>query len=373
MYALMTRAMRNVGDDLIHARGRRLIEHLVPSIELVQANAHQRLEQSLDADQISALRGILVPGGPGARKNIEAVYPFLADAAARRIPVYFLGVGSRYFPGTFDPATAAIDPATVTRLRQCSSDAPIGVRDYLTLNLLRAHGIAAQMNGCPAWYSLDHIDRRPTPPDRLSRIALTTPGDRRFVSQSLSVMRHVRSLFASADVLVGFHHGIDLNDPVMGAANARIVAQAHELGFECVDLAAKHEKLAIYDDCDIHVGYRVHAHIYFSSLRKPSVLLAEDSRGSGVLHALGGVGRAAWRPIAENPWSRRALTAARGLASVAAPDAEICPWLELSLQREQELGFPHLQQSSTAIDSAYRGSMRPFILELFCRDTSAPA
>lgn len=52
---------------------------------------------------------------------------------------------------------------------------------------------------------------------------------------------------------------------------------------------------------------------------------------------------------------------------IAAPDAEIGTWLELSLQREQELGFPHLEQSAVAIDHAFHSRMRPFILGLFGR------
>jgi hypothetical protein len=41
---------------------------------------------------------------------------------------------------------------------------------------------------------------------------------------------------------------------------------------------------------DLHVGYRVHTNIYFLSHRKPSILIAEDSRGKGLLDTLGGVG-----------------------------------------------------------------------------------
>ena len=37
----------------------------------------------------------------------------------------------------------------------------------------------------------------------------------------------------------------------------------------------------------LHVGMRVHAHIYNLSIRNPSLLLEEDGRGAGVNDALG--------------------------------------------------------------------------------------
>jgi hypothetical protein len=35
VHVLITRAMRNVGDDLIHQRARELIAHVAPQLELV--------------------------------------------------------------------------------------------------------------------------------------------------------------------------------------------------------------------------------------------------------------------------------------------------------------------------------------------------
>jgi len=43
----------------------------------------------------------------------------------------------------------------------------------------------------------------------------------------------------------------------------------------------------VYEDFDLHIGYRVHAHLYFLSRRIPSILLSEDVRGSGQAKSLG--------------------------------------------------------------------------------------
>jgi hypothetical protein len=360
MYALVTRALRNVGDDLIHQRGRRLIEHAAPGVELTPIKGWLRLAESLDAAQIARLAGIIVPGGPGARRDLSRVYPFLEDAAARRIPVAFLGVGSRFFPGTLAMGRAHLDRASIDQLRELGRHAPIGVRDHLTEYVLKDAGVAAQVNGCPAWYSVPHLETRPPLPTRLDRIALTPPADLLFFPQCLELMRTLHGLLPSARVVVGFHHGVATDDGAVTAANERVVAECRALGFEVADLSADSAKLKVYEDCDLHVGYRVHAHIFFSSLRKPTFLLAEDSRGVGVLDTLAGTGMIAWNELAEHELSRLAASRARP-ELLALPHHRVAAWLELSLARELSQGFPRVETAARIIDTTYRTMMAPFI------------
>jgi hypothetical protein len=360
MFALMTRANKNVGDDLIHQRGRRLFEHAAPGTPYVIGNAFKRLDEALPAAERDALRGIIVPGGPGARRDITKIYPFLEDARTRGIPVYFLGVGSRFFPGSLTHAGPILDDASAERLRTLSQHAPIGVRDYLTRRALEDCGVRAQLNGCPAWYALEQIDQRPPLPKRVERIAFTTPADLPFFMQSIALLRRVRSALPSARILIGLHHGLSFDDVAMAEAHERVLDAARELRCEHVDLSGSSDNLRAYDDCDLHIGYRVHAHIYFMSLRKPSFLLAEDSRGIGVLHALGGVGRSAWNELANLSTSRELLKRLRP-ELLALPDTDIAEWLDLALERELDLGFPHVETAARIIDRTFHDHMVPFI------------
>jgi polysaccharide pyruvyl transferase WcaK-like protein len=66
------------------------------------------------------------------------------------------------------------------------------------------------------------------------------------------------------------------------------------LGFDVRDVSGDLAKIGFYERCDLHVGYRVHAHIHFLSRRNPSILLHEDGRGRGVDEALGLPGIPAW-------------------------------------------------------------------------------
>jgi hypothetical protein len=44
---------------------------------------------------------------------------------------------------------------------------------------------------------------------------------------------------------------------------------------------------AIYKECDLHIGSRLHAHLYFLSQAKKSYLVSVDGRAGGFAEALG--------------------------------------------------------------------------------------
>jgi hypothetical protein len=364
MYALSTRVIRNVGDDLIHVRGRRIIEHVAPHAELVVVKGSEPLASSLSAAQIATLQAIVVPGGPGARRKLDEIYPFLQEAEQRNIPVHFMGVGARFFPGWPGMTRELIDPVSAARLRHVGRVVPIGVRDHITQHVLKDVGVPAQVNGCPAWYSIPHLNQRPALPRELSRVAISTPNELRFFPQCLGLLRTTRALLPSARVVVASHQGVRSPLAAVTAGHEEIVRVAKSLGFEIAEIAADASKLTIYEDCDAHIGYRVHAHIFFSSLRKPTYLLAEDSRGLGVLQSLGGLGLIAWNEIAELEAPRRVLLRARA-QTLALPSAHVAEWLSLTLERELDLGFPHVELASRIIDESFRTRMAPFVRRAF--------
>jgi predicted regulator of Ras-like GTPase activity (Roadblock/LC7/MglB family) len=44
----------------------------------------------------------------------------------------------------------------------------------------------------------------------------------------------------------------------------------------------------VYSEADLHLGYRVHSHIFSLSNRSASILVNEDTRGVGQVQTLGG-------------------------------------------------------------------------------------
>jgi hypothetical protein len=281
VHVLITRAMRNVGDDLIHQRARELIAHVAPQLELVAAPGWQRLDANLTRAALGRVQSIIVPGGPGARREIAAVYPFLEEARGRQIPVRFLGVGSRFFPGSGPTRSQQLDAASVGHLRHVTRWSPIGVRDHVTSRMLQVAGLPTQVNGCPAWYSTSHLGTRPRLPTWIDRVAL-------------------------------------------------------------------------------------------SSLRKPTLLLAEDSRGLGVLQTLGGAGLAAWSELAEQPLARSLLSRTRPELLLRS-DSRIAAWLDATLAHALDTGLPQVETAARIIDHTFETKMAPFIRELAAEQSLSAA
>ena len=79
-------------------------------------------------------------------------------------------------------------------------------------------------------------------------------------------------------------HRIDKNKKEKERKN--LISALKEIGVKVHDISYGVDGFKIYDDCDLHLGYRVHAHIYNLSKRNISVLLEEDGRGAGANSAL---------------------------------------------------------------------------------------
>jgi hypothetical protein len=278
---LLHRALANAGDFLIFERARRLIAAVYPDAILHRADAWRPLADQLSADELRRFRAIVICGGPGYAVHMRRLYP-LGDLGSLP-PVVPLALGSNISPGTrsqidsfrFDAETRAFLGAILERAPQ------LGARDHLTRGMLIANGLApVLMTGDPAWYHLDQIDEPIRRPSIFRSIAFTPPANPAYAAQASRLFRAVAKAFPGVRPLVVFHRGIQ-------PAFAR---QAEQNGWQIVDIGGSVDGFSLYDDVDLHVGYRVHAHLYSTSIGTVSYLVAEDSRGIGAIQALGGLG-----------------------------------------------------------------------------------
>lgn len=348
VFVVMNRAIKNVGDSLIYERGMNLLRFAAPHASFVEGCGWRRLDETFDVAFIRGVRRIIVPGGPGIRPEMRTVYPYLPEAIERGIPVSFLGVGCRYAPAAVPDDACRLDAATVADLGHVARDGPVGVRDYLTRRLVERAGVPAQVNGCPAWYDLNAIERRPEMPPRFDVVAFTPPAGPAYLAQAIAMLRELRRLLPCAAIMVGFHRGITADRHTgtdEAGRNAEFLRVAVDLGCTAEDLAGPAERLRAYDGCRLHVGYRVHAHLHFTSRHLPSVLVAEDVRGIGALHALDGMGVAGWRQADGAP----------------VPPGELVPWLELALQRYADAGQEKLEAVAALLRRHLRERMLPAV------------
>ena len=124
----------------------------------------------------------------------------------------------------------------------------------------------------------------------------------------------------------------------------------------------------VYDEAEIHVGYRLHAHLYFLSHRKPSFLLEEDGRGRGASEALGLRGVPAWSRaacdslLAELPIGTRIRSIARkALKAGLKPRGDAVEEIMAMVKEEVANGFARFQGLHQAIAQYYREAMVPFL------------
>jgi hypothetical protein len=134
-------------------------------------------------------------------------------------------------------------------------------------------------------------------------------------------------------------------------AYARLRERLEAASYEAADLAADLASMErLYGSAALHVGWRLHAHLFCLSRRQVSFLLEEDCRGRGASEALGVRGVRSWRV-------RSRLGLRRGLAHRPEAVPEVLAFIE----EELENGFVRVQQASRVIDLTFRAEMRPFI------------
>ena len=83
-------------------------------------------------------------------------------------------------------------------------------------------------------------------------------------------------------------------------SSSKINSNLVKRGVKIIDISSSSEGLGIYDRTDLHIGFRVHAHIYCLSHRGISILIEEDGRGAGVNNALSLQGVQAYAVRASN-------------------------------------------------------------------------
>jgi len=290
MIVLLSGQIKNIGDFLITERGRRLFEALLDP-EIVKLDRTKPLDEHLEL--INKSRFVVLCGGPAYAPNIYGgIYPLVDDLEKIKVPIIPFGLGWCGRPAG-DPESFGFDQKSKEFLRRVHQQLEYSsCRCDLTHRVLKNNGFDnVLMTGCPVWYDLDSIGKPFQCPEEVRKIVFTTAADPKAIGQTLKLVKLITTKFPKAEIILSYHRGIlpDRHTTIRAAAGYMTMALGSILlnpRVKVRDVAYDLEKLNFYDDCDFHLGYRVHAHLYFLSKRLPSVLINEDGRGRGMVETM---------------------------------------------------------------------------------------
>lgn len=287
--ALLSGAVKNAGDYLIVERSQCLLRHLLPQSEIKIFKRNSPLDSQID--EINMFDYIVFAGGPGYLPEMYPdQFPLVKDIGWLKPKMFALGMGGfgknrKVLPIVFsDRSRLLMDRFVQDGLR-------LGCRDDLTERILKKSGYHDTiMTGCPAWYDLDYIDIahvvNPVSVNEIKHIAISDPAYESSGDIAKKLVERICNTFKNARITFVYHRGRATNSDKFPKL-AELQEWLRNQGIKIVLIPFSSEGLSIYDNCDLHIGFRVHAHIYSLSHRRASFLLEEDARGFGVNDSLG--------------------------------------------------------------------------------------
>lgn len=286
MIVTLCGAYRNAGDHLIGARARALLRtYIDPDIVTIDRKQITPDHYAL----FNRAKAVILCGGPAYQREI---YPKIYPIERERItaPIIPFGLGWKSPVGT-QPATFQFKPEATKFVSDVHANiTQSSARDPLTVEMLAGQGIDnVLMTGCPAWYDLEHLNKPYVYNGEPKVIVLSMPA--KLQPGTYELMLWLTKRFPKATRILTFHHGIVPAKNRTGLQRARsfvkFSAAALMRGWKVNSLAGSLSKLEhLYGNTGLHVGYRVHAHLFCLSRRISSILVNEDSRGVGQVKAL---------------------------------------------------------------------------------------
>lgn len=290
---VLSGARKNAGDYLITERCEKLLCSVYDDAVFFEYPINEDLSKHVD--EINANDLIVVPGGPVSTNEYPNCVPIVQDLTMIKRPMIGIGLGWYGKNDTLKEIYSyKLSDETKRYLTKLSKQGMLSCRDWYTVRAFRNNGILKPiMTGCPAWYDMDYIGKstvRSNISSLIKRISVSDPARIENRTLVIPIIDYLQKKFPNAKIDYIFHRGIQsdkFTGKLSGASNNKIKEELIRRGVDVHDISYSSDGLMLYDSCDLHVGFRVHAHIYCLSHRGISILIEEDGRGAGVNSALG--------------------------------------------------------------------------------------
>ena len=292
---LLSRPIKNAGDFLFTKKAREAFQVLRPDAEIIQ----EHISKDFSINFLNGFSGVVVAGGPIYDDRFLRVesFPLLKYLNVLEPKLYFMSNG--WYGETDDISTVFeydVDQEVKNNLMLIHKKGGVFTcRDFLSETILRNIGLSrVKTIGCTAWYDYDFIDELKVLNNRqgIKKIVISDQGVTKNpdswewkYTQLIGLVTYIRNKFPCAELLFTFNGGIETK--YSSKYNSRIANSLSDMNIKYLDISGDCEGFANYNDANLHIGYRVHSHIYCMSRRIPSVLLEEDARGAGTNRAMG--------------------------------------------------------------------------------------
>lgn len=370
MYVTLTGARNNAGDFLIRHSAHSLLASVRPDRPVYNLNSWEAIDDP-KLETINAARALILCGGPAVRSRMVATnemtaYDLPPTILNRiRVPIVTMGLGWNHKDGRWSAVDGAIPtPDTRYLLSRIRADGlNNSVRDFEAAGFLGGQGVdRVSVTGCPALFIDEVLKAQPVALGKAGSVVVSAGvlGRREGTDFELQFRRVVElacQSFGVENVLVAFHHATTAAGyaaaygPGATVADRAMLGWVADRGIAWCDLSGSSQGMIdLYANCLLHIGFRVHAHLLCTSLRRPSILLAEDSRGFGAGRLLGGWVIPAIEPrAAASPPAEDTQEASKGLEpllreavnSFLASDLSLyrAPWDRVALLRTRIKAF----------------------------------
>lgn len=302
-YVILTGSKNNAGDYLIKYRAIELLNSLRPDRKIIDYDGWVKFDKK-KLEVINQSKALILMGGPALQENMfPGIYPLVDDLNEIKAPICMMGLGWKSLKGDWASSqNYRLSKSTSLLLKRIQKDnLNNSVRDYHTANILRRNGLQKTlMTGCPATYDQNFFNIKVDDTKNIKKIGFSL-GVSFLVSKEMNrqmkeIILELRNYFNSSKFEVVFHHSTKEN--FLKTHNSTKKHLDGHLDFinwlkskdiSYIDISGSAENLInYYKSCDLHIGYRVHAHIFMNSISKPSILIAEDGRGKALRNVFGG-------------------------------------------------------------------------------------
>jgi len=359
MYTILkTDNTGNTGDNLILESLKQLIITIKGKADFIEINRNEDFSDRIS--QINNTKCILMPGFAIRDPLYPQTYTLTKNLNSIKVPLIPIGAGWKGFPGDLKTVNETkYSEGTKSFLKYISKKIEkFYCRENYTCNVLENNGIEnTLMVGDCAWYNPSKLGKRMKTHKEVTKIVFTTPHMIIFERQAISILKFLESFFPNATKYLCLHGG--KNFPT--ESDKRLSFLGKKMGFIIKDVSGNSQKIQFYENCDFHVGYRVHGHLAFLRNRLPSVLINEDGRGIGFTKTLGHAGFNGFKRsnnFISNLINNKSLTK---YSKIGSPDMSISKKIEKFLISELNDNFNSYNRVFEFIDHIYEQRMKPAI------------